>query len=197
VADVAAGEERTTAGEAADTEETTTAGEAADTEEPTADEASSEGTITQEKAIELAKERFALGFNKILPNEYFGENSGLTYNPADALEEKDGSQYYVVYVKELLEDGNDKTIATYMVKNDGSEVLDKSAESYAGEYARTGEAGEVTFVVSADNTFKMITTGTVNQEISGMYTYGITKSNEKQLQNKMISVIKKKKVQCL
>jgi uncharacterized protein YcfL len=165
VADAAAGEETTTAGEAADTEETTTAGEAADTEETTTEaEASSEAaTITQEEAIELVKGEF-------------GEDSEFSYIPADELEEKDGSQYYVIYVKMLNEAGTATTVTTYMVKTDGSKYFDKYAVDYAGEYVRTGEAGEVTFVVSEDGTFKMTTTGTVTQEVSGKYKPGITNS---------------------
>lgn len=40
----------------------------------------------------------------------------------------------------------------------------------------TGDAGEVTFVVSEDGTFEMTTTGEVNQVVSGLYELGITDS---------------------
>ena len=58
----------------------------------------------------------------------------------------------------------------------GSEVFDKDAVIYTGEYVRTGDVGEVIFVVSEDGTFEMITTGEVNQVVSGLYKLGITDS---------------------
>ena len=63
-----------------------------------------------------------------------------------------------------------------MVKTDGSEYFDKDAVNYTGEYVQTGDVGEVTFVVSEDGTFEMITDGAVNQVISGSYKLGITDS---------------------
>ncbi len=154
---------------AVETEETTTAAEteemttAVETEEmTTAVEASSDATtITEDEAINLVKAEMGEDFS---------------YIPADELEEKDGSQYYVIYVKKLLDEGNMTTMATYMVKTDGSELFDKDAINYAGEYVRTGDVGEVTFVVSEDGTFEMITTGEVNQVVSGLYKLGITDS---------------------
>ena len=142
------------------TEETTTAVETEET--TTAGEASSDATtITEDEAINLVKAEMGEDFS---------------YIPADELEEKDGSQYYVIYVKMLLDEGNMTTVATYMVKTDGSVLFDKDAVNYTGEYVRTGDVGEVTFVVSEDGTFEMITTGEVNQVVSGLYKLGITDS---------------------
>ena len=142
------------------TKETTTAIETK--EITTAGEASSDATtITEDEAINLVKAEMGEDFS---------------YIPADELEEKGGSQYYVIYVKMLLDEGNMTTVATYMVKTDGSELFDKDAVSYTGEYVRTGDVGEVTFVVSEDGTFEMITTGEVNQVVSGLYKFGITDS---------------------
>ena len=125
-------------------------------------EASSDTTtITEEEAINLVKAEMGEDFS---------------YIPADELEEKDGSQYYVIYVKMLLDEGNMTTMATYMVKTDGSVLFDKDAVNYIGEYVRTGDFGEVTFVVSEDGTFEMITAGEVNQVVSGLYKLGITDS---------------------
>ena len=108
---------------AVETEEPTPAVE---TEEPTPDgEASSDATtITEDEAINLVKAEMGEDFS---------------YIPADELEEKDGSQYYVIYVKMLLDEGNMTTMATYMVKTDGSELFDKDAVNYTGEYMRTGD----------------------------------------------------------
>ena len=136
---------------AIETKEITTAGE----------DSSDATTITEDEAINLVKAEMGEDFS---------------YIPADELEEKDGSQYYVIYVKMLLDEGNMTTVATYMVKTDGSEWFDKDAVSYTGEYVRTGDVGEVTFVVSEDGTFEMITTGEVNQVVSGLYKLGITDS---------------------
>ena len=142
------------------TGETITAVEAK--EITTAVEASSDATaITEDEAINLVKAEMGEDFS---------------YIPADELEEKDGSQYYVIYVKKLLDEGNMTTMATYMVKTDGSVLFDKDAVNYTGEYVRTGDVGEVTFVVSEDGTFEMITTGEVNQVVSGLYKLGITDS---------------------
>ena len=142
------------------TEETTTAVETEET--TTAGEASSDATtITEDEAINLVKAEMGEDFS---------------YIPADELEEKDGSQYYVIYVKMLLDEGNMTTMATYMVKTDGSVLFDKDAVNYTGEYVRTGDIAEVTFVVSEDSTFEMITTGEVNQVVSGLYKLGITDS---------------------
>ena len=142
------------------TEETTTAVETEET--TTAGEASSDATtITEDEAINLVKAEMGEDFS---------------YIPADELEEKDGSQYYVIYVKMLLDEGNMTTMATYMVKTDGSVLFDKDAVNYTGEYVRTGDIAEVTFVVSEDSTFEMITTGEVNQVVSGFYKLGITDS---------------------
>lgn len=142
------------------TEETTPVVE---TEEATpAGETSSDATtITEDEAINLVKAEMGEDFS---------------YIPADELEEKDGSQYYVIYVKMLLDEGNMTTVATYMVKTDGSEWFDKDAVNYTGEYVRTDDVGEVTFVVSEDGTFEMTTTGEVNQVVSGKYKPGVTDS---------------------
>lgn len=56
------------------------------------------------------------------------------------------------------------------------ELEEKDAVNYTGEYVRTGDVAEVTFVVSEDGTFEMITTGEVNQVVSGLYKLGITDS---------------------
>ena len=141
------------------TEETPTVGETSnDAATITEDDAA---TITEDEAINLVKEEM-------------GED--YSYIPADELEEKDGSQYYVIYVKMLLDEGNMTTMATYMVKTDGSVLFDKDAVNYAGEYVQTNDGGEVTFVVSEDGTFEMITAGEVNQVVSGLYKLGITDS---------------------
>ena len=143
------GTEETTA--VVETKETTAAGE----------DSSDAATITEDEAINLVKAEMGEDFS---------------YIPADELEEKDGSQYYVIYVKMLLDEGNMTTMATYMVKTDGSVLFDKDAVNYIGEYVRTGDFGEVTFVVSEDGTFEMITAGEVNQVVSGFYKLGITDS---------------------
>ena len=81
-------EETTTVADAAGTEEATTVADAVGTEETTATEASSDAaTITEDEAINLVKAEMGEDFS---------------YIPADELEEKDGSQYYVIYVKKLL-----------------------------------------------------------------------------------------------
>ncbi len=141
------------------TEETPTVGETSnDAATITEDDAA---TITEDEAINLVKEEM-------------GED--YSYIPADELEEKDGSQYYVIYVKKLLDEGTYTTMATYMVKTDGSVLFDKDAVNYAGEYVQTNDGGEVTFVVSEDGTFEMTVTGEVNQVVSGKYKLGITDS---------------------
>ena len=150
-------EETTTVEE---TEETTTAEE---TEETTADEASSDATtITEDEAINLVKAEMGEEFS---------------YIPADELEEKDGSQYYVIYVKMLLDQGNMTTVATYMVKTDGSELFDKDAVDFAGEYVLIEEGLEETLVISEDGSFELTTTtADVHQVITGLYKFGITDS---------------------
>lgn len=147
----AVGEDSSDAATTDETKEITTVGEAS----------SDTTTITEEEAINLVKAEMGEDFS---------------YIPADELEEKDGSQYYVIYVKMLLDEGNMTTMATYMVKTDGSVLFDKDAVNYIGEYVRTGDFGEVTFVVSEDGTFEMITAGEVNQVVSGLYKLGITDS---------------------
>ena len=153
-------QETTTVADTADTEETTPTAEAEETT-PAAEASGDAATITEEEAIELVKAEMGDDFS---------------YIPADELEEKDGSQYYVIYVKQLLDEGTMTTMATYMVKSDGSELFDKYAVNYTGEYVRTGDVGEVTFVVSEDGTFEMTTTGEVNQVVSGNYKLGVTDS---------------------
>ena len=129
-------------------------------------------TITEEDAIDLVKAKMGEAFS---------------YIPADEPEEIDGEQYYVIYVKQLLGTGTMTTIATYMVKTDGSAVINKDAPNdtseidgdaptYTGEYVKNGEAGEVTFIVSENGNFEMITTGQVNQTVTGRYSLGITNS---------------------
>jgi len=142
---------------------TTTEANATTTQETTeASGTSKDDTlITVDEAIELVREQM-------------GED--YSYIPADELEEMDGSQYYVIYVKMLLEDGTMTTMTTYMVKTDGSELFDIYAADYYGEYVRTYDSGETTFVVSEDGTFVMTTSGEVNQIISGYYQVGITDS---------------------
>lgn len=147
----AVGEASSDAATTDETKEITTVGE----------DSSDTTTITEEEAINLVKAEMGEDFS---------------YIPADELEEKDGSQYYVIYVKMLLDEGNMTTMATYMVKTDGSVLFDKDAVNYIGEYVRTGDFGEVTFVVSEDGTFEMITAGEVNQVVSGFYKLGITDS---------------------
>lgn len=119
-------------------------------------------TITAEEAIELVKAEL-------------GDEFG--YVAADELEEKDGSQYYAIYVQTLLDEGNVTTVTTYLVKTDGSELFDKYVETlYVGEYVHTGETGETIFKVFEDNTFEMVTTGVVNQVVSGTFEFGVTDS---------------------
>ena len=120
-----------------------------------------EGIITVDEAINMVKGQM-------------GED--YSYIPEDELEEMNGSQYYVIHVKMLLEDGTMTTMTTYMVKTDGSELFDIYAADYYGEYVRTYDSGETTFVVSEDGTFVMTTSGEVNQVISGYYEVGITDS---------------------
>ena len=71
-----------------------------------------DGTITADEAVELVKAEL-------------GDNFG--YVAGEELVEKDGSQYYEVYVS-LVADGHSTTVTTFMVKNDGTEVFDKFAE---------------------------------------------------------------------
>lgn len=140
---------------------TTTEANTTTTQETTeaTDTSKDEAIITVDEAINLVREEM-------------GED--YSYIPADELEEKDGSQYYVIYVKMLLEDGNMTTVTTYMVKTDGSELFDIYDVDYYGEYVRTYDSGESTFIVSEDGTFEMTTSGDVNQVISGYYEVGIT-----------------------
>lgn len=142
---------------------TTTEANATTTQETTEASGTSkdETVITEDEAIELVREQM-------------GED--YSYIPADELEERDGSQYYVIHVKMLLEQGTMTTMTTYMVKTDGSELFDIYAVDYYGEYVRTYDSGETTFVVSEDGTFVMTTSGEVNQVISGYYQVGITNS---------------------
>ncbi|MBQ4524174.1 MAG: hypothetical protein IJA10_14695 [Lachnospiraceae bacterium] len=146
------------------TEDTTDAAEKDEAAEKTEDATDAEGTetITVEEAIELVKQEVGDDFSFI---------------PADELEEKDGSQYYVIYVKTLLDTGTLTTQTTYLVKTDGSEVFDKYiTDTYVGEYVLSGVTGETVFEVFEDGTFEMTTTGDVNQVVSGVYEFGITDS---------------------
>lgn len=161
-------EETTTVANVTTTEETTTASvtttvDASTTEEivEVSDTSKDETVITVDEAIDLVREEM-------------GED--YSYIPADELEERDGSKYYVIYVKTLLEQGTMTTVTTYMVKTDGSELFDIYAVDYYGEYVRTYDSGETTFVVSEDGTFEMTVSGEVNQVISGYYQVGITDS---------------------
>ena len=91
IADTADTEKETTVADTADTEETTVA-DTADTEETTTTEDSNDAaTITEEEAINLVKAEMGDDFS---------------YVPADELEERDGSQYYVIYVNMLLDTGS-------------------------------------------------------------------------------------------
>ena len=141
----------------------TTEANATTTQETTeaTDTSKDEATITVDEAINMVKGQM-------------GED--YSYIPEDELEEMNGSQYYVIHVKMLLEDGTMTTMTTYMVKTDGSELFDIYAADYYGEYVRTYDSGETTFVVSEDGTFVMTTSGEVNQVISGYYEVGITDS---------------------
>lgn len=131
-------------------------------ETTTADDSNDASTITEDEAIELVKQEMGEDYN---------------YIPADELEEKDGSQYYVIYVKKLLDTGTLTTMATYLVKTDGSEYFDKdAATAYFGEYVNSGSTGETTFTVSEDGTFEMTTVGDVNQTVLGTYKLGVTDS---------------------
>ena len=143
--------------EAATAEATT---ESATAEQANATDAEDTSIISEDEAIELVKQEMGGDFS---------------YIPADELEERDGGQYYVIYVKQLLDTGNLTTLTTYLVKTDGSEVFDMYVtSSYVGEYVHSGATGETTFKVFEDGSFEMITTGNVNQEISGLYEFGIT-----------------------
>ena len=146
------------------TENTEDASSQDEADEKTEDtkEADDTETITVEEAIELVKQEVGDDFSFI---------------PADELEEKDGSQYYVIYVKTLLDTGTLTTQTTYLVKTDGSEVFDKYiTDTYIGEYVLSGVTGETVFEVFEDGTFEMTTTGDVNQVVSGVYEFGITDS---------------------
>jgi len=136
------------------TEEATTASVEATVDASITDET----VITVDEAISLVREEM-------------GED--YSYIPADELEERDGSQYYV---KMLSEQGTMTTMTTYMVKTDGSELFDIYNVDYYGEYVRTYDSGESTFVVSEDGTFEMTISGEVNQVLSGYYEVGITDS---------------------
>lgn len=142
---------------------TTTEANATTTQETTeaTDTSKDEATITVDEAINMVKGQM-------------GED--YSYIPEDELEEMNGSQYYVIHVKMLLDSGTMTTMTTYMVKTDGSELFDIYAADYYGEYVRTYDSGETTFVVSEDGTFVMTTSGEVNQVISGYYQVGITDS---------------------
>lgn len=120
-----------------------------------------ETVITVDEAIDLVREEM-------------GED--YSYIPADELEERDGSQYYVIYVNVLSEQGTMTTMTTYMVKTDGSELFDIYNVDYYGEYVRTYDTGESSFIVSEDGTFEMTINGEVNQVVSGYYEVGITDS---------------------
>lgn len=151
----------TTAEKAEDTTDVAGKDETVEKTEDTAD-VDDKATITVEEAIELVKQEVGDDFSFI---------------PADELEEKDGSQYYVIYVKTLLETGTLTTQTTYLVKTDGSEVFDKYiTDTYVGEYVLSGDTGETVFEVFEDGTFEMTTTGDVNQVVSGVYEFGITDS---------------------
>ena len=77
----------------------------------------------------------------------------------------------------LVACGNDEEKETEPATSNTAEVEDdKDAVSYAGEYVKSGEVSEVTFVVSEDGTFEMTTTGEVNQVVTGSYEVGITNS---------------------
>lgn len=78
-------------------------------ETKTTTNAETKTTITEDEAIELVKKKFE--------EEY-------SYIPADNLEEKDGSKYYVIYVKRMVEGGSLTTIARYWVKEDGSDIFE-------------------------------------------------------------------------
>ena len=153
----------TTEASATTTEAATTEASATTTQETTeaSDTSKDDTLITVDEAIELVREQM-------------GED--YSYIPEDELEERNGSQYYVIHVKMLLEQGTMTTMTTYMVKTDGSELFDIYAADYYGEYVRTYDSGETTFVVSEDGTFVMTTSGEVNQVISGYYEVGITDS---------------------
>ena len=153
--------EETTTESVTTTVDSSTTVDVSTTTETTEDSDTSEDetVITVDEAINLVREEMG--------DDY-------SYIPADELEERDGSQYYVIYVKMLLEEGNMTTVTTYMVKTDGSELFDIYAVDYYGEYVRTYDSGESTFIVSEDGTFEMTTSGEVNQVISGYYEVGIT-----------------------
>ena len=146
--------------------------EKTDSSDSTTDDTS---IITEDEAIELVKQ------------EIEGDYS---YIPADELVERDGSQYYVIYVDKFLPDkGTSTTLTKYLVKTDGSEVFDmyenddtsdstaeETVSSYVGEYVRSGDVGEVTFIVSEDGSFEMTTVGEANQTVTGLYKFGVTNS---------------------
>ncbi|MBQ9934888.1 MAG: hypothetical protein IJO70_03485 [Lachnospiraceae bacterium] len=163
-------EETTTEANVTTTEASVTTAEAATTE------ASATTTQDTTEASDTSKDDTLITVDEAidLVREQMGED--YSYIPADELEERDGSQYYVIYVKMLLEDGTMTTMTTYMVKTDGSELFDVYTADYYGEYVRTYDSGETTFVVSEDGTFVMTTSGEVNQIISGYYEVGITDS---------------------
>lgn len=87
----------------------TACGSSSDESTETTTNSETKTTITEDEAIELVKKKFE--------EEY-------SYIPADNLEEKDGSKYYVIYVKRMVEGGSLTTIARYWVKEDGSDIFE-------------------------------------------------------------------------
>lgn len=98
-----------------------------------------DGTITADEAVELVKAEL-------------GDNFG--YVAGEELVEKDGSQYYEVYVS-LVADGHSTTVTTFMVKNDGTEVIDKYAEDEIFEESTDAATDEVE-TITADEAVELV-----------------------------------------
>lgn len=50
------------------------------------------------------------------------------------------------------------------------------SSSYIGKYVNTVETGETTLYIAEDGSFQMVTLGTVNQTVVGLYKFGVTNS---------------------
>ena len=97
-------------------------------------------TITADEAVELVK--------KVLGDMF-------VYMPGEELVEKDGSQYYEVYVSMVSENGHSITVTTYLVKDDGTEVIDKYAEDEIFEESTDATTDEVE-TITADEAVELV-----------------------------------------
>ncbi len=113
-----------------------------DTNEDTnADSNQVSSKITEEEAIELVKEEVGEGFS---------------YIPDDEIEEKDGKEYYVIYVKHLVNDSTLSTLTTYYVRTDGLEVFDKYEDSVADDTDTDENTDQAPTVITRDNAVMIV-----------------------------------------